>query len=266
LKEIAGNYVRQVVIELSRRARVGHIGSALSVADLLAVLYGRVARIASPGDPDRDRVILSKGHAAAALYAVLHARGWISAEELETFCGDDSTLGVHPDISATGVDFATGSLGIGLSLGVGSALAARLSRSSRRTFVLMSDAECNEGSVWEAAMFAAQHRLSSLTAIIDFNGMQALGPTQDILDQSNIAERWRAFGWHADEIDGHDEHAIQRALVAAAQAPAPVVVIARTRLGKGVSFMEGQLASHYWPLSDAQAEQALRELSTCTPS
>src|SRR5262249_8253262 len=156
--------LRRIILEQSKRARVGHIGSALSVADLIASLYDRVLRIAAPDDPERDRFVLSKGHAALALYGALFLKGWMTQEDLDTYCGDGSLLGVHPERALTGVDFSTGSLGLGLSMGAGAALAARLSRSFRRVFVLLSDAECNEGSVWEAIMFAAHHQLSNLIA------------------------------------------------------------------------------------------------------
>ena len=251
--------IRRTVLEQSRRAGVGHIGSSLSVADLLASLYADVLRLPAPRDPDRDRFILSKGHAALALYAVLRAMGWLRSEQLETFCADGTLLGVHPDHALPGIDFSTGSLGQGLSFGAGAALAARLSGSGRRVFVLLSDAECNEGSVWEAAMFAAHHRLASLVALIDLNGQQAFGYTRDVLDLAPMARRWEAFGWEAVEVDGHDTAAIS----AAAGAPpggAPRVVIARTGFGKGVSFMEGKIPWHYLPLSEEDFRRAMAEI------
>jgi transketolase len=260
---ISGDRIRRIVLEQSMRAHVGHIGSALSIADILAVLYARVLRIDAPDDPGRDRFILSKGHAALALYAALALRGWLTPADLDTYCADDSLLGVHPEHALCGVDFSTGSLGQGLSMGAGAALAARLQRSSRRVFVLLSDAECNEGSVWEAAMFAGHHRLANLVAVVDLNGQQALGYTRDVLDLAPLAERWRAFGWDAHEVDGHDEDALERtfaALDTAAPTGRPHVLVARTTFGKGVSYMEGQIAWHYLPMSDAQYRQALAEL------
>ncbi len=252
--------IRRIVLEQSKRANVGHIGSGLCVAELLAALYGPVLQIVSPTDPERDRFILSKGHAALALYAALHLRGWLSAEALDTFCGDGSVLGVHPEHGLPGVDFATGSLGHGLSMGAGAALAARLQRSPRRVFVLLSDAECNEGSVWEAAMFAAHHRLANLVALIDLNGQQALGYTDAILDLSPLATRWSAFGWHVQEVDGHDVNGLIPALTDLNTADGlPHVVIARTVFGKGVSYMERQIKWHYWPMSDTEFDQAMRE-------
>ena len=195
--------VRRIILEQSKRSNVGHIGSALSIADIIAALYGGILHIDHPDDPDRDRFILSKGHAALALYAALFLRGWISDTQLNSYCGDASLLGVHPEHALRGVDFCTGSLGHGLPIGAGAALSARLQGSSRRVFVLLSDAECNEGAMWEAVMFAAHHRLANLVAIIDLNGQQALGYTDQVLSLSPMAERWRAFGWDVHEVDGH---------------------------------------------------------------
>jgi transketolase len=260
-QSIQAHEIRRIVLEQSRRANVGHIGSALCVAELLAVLYGRVLRIPSPADPDRDRFILSKGHAALALYAALHLKGWIDLAELNTYCGDGSLLGVHPERSLAGIDFSTGSLGHGLSMGAGAALAARLQGSARRVFTLLSDAECNEGSLWEAAMFAAHHRLASLTAIVDVNGQQALGRTAEVLNLEPLRARWSAFGWDAVEIDGHDPQAIAAALeTAPGEGGPPRVVLAWTVFGRGVSYMEDQVRWHYWPMSEDEYRQALGEL------
>ena len=252
--------IRRIILEQSKRANVGHIGSCLSIADIVSTLYGGVLDVAGPDDPERDRFILSKGHAALALYAALHLRGWLSAEELDTYCGDGSRLGVHPEHFLPGVDFSTGSLGHGLALGVGAALAARAQGSSRRVFVLLSDAECNEGSVWEAAMFAAHHQLTNVVAIIDLNGQQALGYTRDILDLAPLADRWRAFGWEALVVDGNDPVAVADALQPGPGAR-PRVVVAETVFGKGVSFMESEIRWHYMPMSDAEHVRALEEVS-----
>ncbi len=240
---------------------MGHIGSALSVADIIVALYSRVLRIREPDDPDRDRFILSKGHAALALYAMLFLKGWITEAELNTYCGDGSLLGMHPEHALRGVDFSSGSLGMGLSFGAGAALAARLKGSGRRIFVLLSDAECNEGSTWEAVMFAAHHRLSNLTAIIDLNGQQAFGYTDQVLSLRPMAERWRAFQWDVHETDGHSVEAVARALAGMdVSAGRPHVLIARTVFGKGVSYMEGRIRWHYLPMSDAEYRQALQEI------
>ncbi len=252
--------IRQLVLEMSKRANVGHIGSSLSIAEIIAVLYGNVLRITDPQDPERDRFVLSKGHAAPALYAALHLRGRLSADDLTTFCTDGSLLGVHPEHALTGVDFSTGSLGMGLSFAAGAAYAARLQQSPRRVYALLSDAECNEGSVWEAALFAGHHRLGQLTAVIDLNGQQALGATADILAPASFGTAWQAFGWQVHEVDGHDPAALTAAFAAAAATPLqPTVLLARTVFGKGVSFMQHQLKWHYLPMTDAEYAQALRE-------
>jgi transketolase len=244
------------------RAHVGHIGSALSVADLIAGLFAGPLSEARPEDPDRDRFILSKGHAALALYAALAINGVISTAELNGFSMDATGLGAHPEHSVRGIDFATGSLGHGLSMAVGAALAARLLGSQRRVFALLSDAECNEGSVWEAAMFAAHHKLGNLVVLIDANGQQALGSTADVLDTEPLTERWEMFGWDATEIDGHDHAEIAAWLdIPNSDAGArPRAGIARTVFGKGVSYMERQLGWHYWPMSDADYTRALADI------
>ena len=254
--------VRREVIEISYRAGVGHIGSSLSIADLVAALLGATLRGNGPDDPDRDRFVLSKGHAVLALYAAMCHTGRLTREELESFGTDGTAVGGHPEHDLPGIDFSTGSLGHGLSLGAGAALAARMQGSARRCFVLLSDAELNEGSVWEAIMFAAQHRLASLTAIVDVNGQQALGYTRDVLDLEPIAERFRVFGWRVSEVDGHDVGVLEAALATAPEGDdRPHVVLARTTFGRGVSYMEGRIAWHYLPMTAEQHRQALDELA-----
>jgi transketolase len=253
--------IQRIILEQSKRAHVGHIGSALSIADLVAALYGHILQIAGPDDFERDRFILSKGHAVLAVYAALFLKGWITADQLDTYCADHSLLGVHPEHLLPGIDFSTGSLGQGLSIGTGAALAARLQQSRRRVFVLLSDAECNEGSVWEAIMFAAHHQLANLVAIVDLNGQQATGYTDQVLDLSPLAERWRAFGWDTHEVDGHDVDAICETVAQLNFAAGkPHVLIAHTVFGKGVSYMEGQIKWHYFPMSDQEYQQALSEI------
>jgi transketolase len=262
LETLTAPALRRIVLEQSKRANVGHIGSALSVVDIVHALYDQVLRIPDPTDPDRDRFIMSKGHAVLALYGALHLRGWISVEELETYAGDGTLLGMHPEHRVPGIDFSTGSLGHGLSIGAGAALAARFERSGRRVFVLLSDAECNEGSVWEAAMFAAHHRLSNLIAVIDMNGQQALGYTRDVLDLSLMADRWRAFGWEARDVDGHDVEQLVQAITPADDDDGrPRVVVAETVFGRGVPFMEKQLSWHYLPMSDEQFALAMEAVT-----
>jgi transketolase len=252
--------LRRLILDQARRAGVGHIGSAFSIVEVIAALYGGVLRARTPRDPDRDRFILSKGHGALALYAALHLSGWLSETELDSYCADGSGLGVHPDHRVPGIDFSTGSLGHGLSLGAGAALGARLAGSSRRVFVLISDAECNAGAAWEAVMFAAHHRLSNLVAIVDVNGQQAFGYTRNVLDLAPLAQKWEAFGWAADDVDGHDVAALSSALAPVADESRPRVILAETTFGKGVSFMERQLAWHYQPVSDDHYAAAIAEL------
>jgi transketolase len=264
--------MRRIILDQSKRAYVGHIGPCLCVVEILSALYSSVLRANSPDDPDRDRFILSKGHAGLALYAALSLKGWLPEGALDTFCGENTLLGVHPEAALRGVDFTTGSLGQGICIAAGAALAARMQHSARRVFCLISDAECNEGSVWEAAMFAAHHQLSSLHVIVDCNGQQALGLTRDVLDISNLAERWRAFGWRTSEVDGHSVSALVQALSEPSSNGAPHIVIARTVFGKGVSFMQQGIPVsqthlpahpvnwHYLPMSDHEYELALAEL------
>jgi len=261
-RPITGAAIRELILDQAHRAHVGHIASALSVADLVAVLFDQVLRIPAVTDPERDRLILSKGHAALALYAALYVRGTLDQAQLNTYCTGTTLLGVHPEKDLTGVDFSTGSLGHGLSIGAGVAYAARLDNSTRRVFVLMSDAECNEGSVWEAAAFAAHHRLAGLVGIVDLNGQQALGFTQDVLDMSNMEQRWQAFGWQTHTVDGHDPEQLELVLRTVRSAEnGPNIVIARTTAGKGVSFMERQIKWHYLPMSEEEYRRALSEVS-----
>jgi transketolase len=253
--------IRRTIVDESMRAGVGHIGSALSIADLLAALYGRVLRIGEAAEPERDRFVLSKGHAALALYAALAATDRIDRSLLSTYCGEASMLGAHPEHVLPGVDFSTGSLGQGLSIATGAALAARRQASRRRVFALLSDAECNEGSIWEAAMFAGHHRLANLVAIVDVNGQQALGYTRDVLHPGPAAQRWEAFGWDVHELEGHDPELLATTIAGLdLESGPPHVLLAETTFGKGVSFMEGRIEWHYLPLDEALHRQARDEL------
>ncbi len=256
--------LRANAVRMTHKARASHIGSCLSSADLLAVLYGAIMRIdpKRPSWPDRDRFLLSKGHAGAIVYAALAEMGFFPRDWLDRYCEDGSPLAGHiSHHNVPGVEASTGSLGHGLSIGCGMALAARADQKDYRVFVLLSDGECDEGSVWEAVLFAGHHRLSNLTAIVDYNGIQSLGYVKDVLDLNPFGEKWRSFGWQVAEIDGHDHDAIARTL-SSASSTAPRVIIARTIKGKGVSFMEDQLAWHYKSVSDQQLASALREIET----
>lgn len=256
--------IRRLILEQANRAHVGHIGSALSIADIMAALFSLYPNVqdnesGSPGH--RDRFVLSKGHATLALYAALHLQGRLEKSILDTYCGNGSSLGVHPEKDLPGVDFSSGSLGQGLSVGAGAALALRLNGHPGRVRVLMSDAELNEGSSWEAIMFAAHRKLGNLDVILDLNGQQALGRTRNIIDLTPQIPRWEAFGWKVRETDGHDLGALSANLKAmSAGCGQPQVLLARTISGKGVSFMESQIKWHYWPLSEADFAAAMAEV------
>jgi transketolase len=245
------------------RANGSHIGTCYSMADLLAVLYGGVLRVdpSRPAWPDRDRFILSKGHGAAALYAVLAECGFFPAELLSTYCQDGSRLAGHVSHHVPGVEVSTGSLGHGLPIGCGMALAARQARRPWRVVVLLGDGECDEGSVWEAALFAGHHRLDNLTAVIDHNKIQSLGHVADVLDLAPFADKWRSFGWAVREVDGHDHAAVEAALRDVPHvAGRPSLLLAHTVKGKGVSFMEDRLLWHYRSPDAPQLARALAEL------
>lgn len=248
---------------MSSAAEVPHVASALSCTDILVSLYFSVARVGpeTVDSPDRDRVILSKGHASACLYACLAERGFIDVSRLDTFCKDGSALAEHPSRGIVpGVEITTGSLGHGLGVGVGLALAARLRGSSARVFVVLSDGECNEGSIWEAAMWAPRRSLDNLTAIVDFNKLQATGSSTEITELEPLVDKWRAFGWDSVEIDGHDIAQILEVSRPAANGR-PVAIVAHTVKGRGVSFMEGDLEWHYrFPGSD-DLRRALEEVA-----
>ncbi len=256
--------IRRIVLEQAKRAHVGHIGSALSVADIMAVLFsGRVDTVTpEPGKTGpRDRFVLSKGHAALALYAALNLQGKLDDAVLATYCGNGGSLGVHPEKELEGVEFSSGSLGQGLSIGCGAALAKRLKGEAGRVRVLLSDAEMNEGSTWEAIMFAAHRRLDNLDVIVDVNGQQALGRTKDVLDLTPLVPRWQSFGWEVRQADGHDSQALISSLeIMAKGAGRPQVLLAKTVSGKGVGFMESQIKWHYWPLSESEFVSAMAEV------
>jgi transketolase len=256
--------IRRHVISMTHRARSSHVGSSLSMADLLAVLYGRVLRVdpMQPAWPERDRFVLSKGHSAAALYAALAERGFFPASELETFYQDGSALAGHiTHTGVPGVDASTGSLGHGLGLACGMALAGLREGRPYRVFALLSDGECDEGSTWEAALLAPRLRLENLVAIVDYNKIQSLGRVEEVLPLEPFAGKWRAFGWTVREIDGHNLEQISGALEGIPwSAGRPSCLIAHTVKGKGVSFMEDKLLWHYRAPDAKETHLALTEL------
>ena len=248
LEEISRR-VRAQLVRLSHRARTPHLGSCLSCVDILVAAYFGALEIdpERPEDPGRDRFILSKGHAALALYAVLAERGFFPRELLESYNADGAVLAEHPSPGCVpGIEAATGSLGHGLPIGLGMALAGRIQGRGYRVIVNMSDGECNEGSVWEAALFAPARKLDRVVAVVDYNRWQATGRSNQIMALAPLADKWRAFGWSASEIDGHDLGALVEVLGKVPDGSGkPVAVIAHTVKGKGVSFMEDDNNWHY---------------------
>lgn len=263
LKGIAAK-LRGQVIEMSHKANGAHLASSLSCCDILAAAYWHALKIdpANPKAPERDRFILSKGHAAAALYSALAFRGFFSPDLLETYCKDGSILAEHPPANLLpGVEAATGSLGHGLPLGLGMALAGRMSGQPYRVYALLSDGENNEGSVWEAAMFAGGQNLENVCVIVDYNKWQATARSEETLMLKPLRDKWAAFGWDAYEVDGHDVEQLAHMMSNVPNGSGkPVALIAHTVKGKGVSFMEDDNNWHYRAPTAAEVEQAFAEL------
>lgn len=259
------------ILEAVKHANGGHVGGPYSAADMLSALYFGVLNIRpdEPDWPDRDRFVLSKGHSSIALYSMLALRGYFPVEELLTFDAINSRLQGHPDMTITpGIDMSSGSLGLGFAGALGIALGARATGRDFTTFVMLGDGECNEGIVWEGAHVASRYGLDNVVAIVDHNKLQQFGWTGESLDDrispysgSQLADRWRAFGWEVMEIDGHDIPEILATLKAAQRTEGtPVAVIAHTVKGKGVSYMEGDYTWHSKVPSDEEFAQAMREL------
>ncbi len=256
--------VRRHVLEMTSRGGSSHVGSALSCTDILAVLYGGVLRIdpGLPARPDRDRFLLSKGHAGAAVYAVLAETGFFPVEKLLTHYQDGSDLSGHVSHKGLpGVELSTGSLGHALAVGAGICLGAKRRGEAHRTFVLLSDGECDEGSNWEAIMFAAHHGLDNLVAVVDYNKIQSLAPVSETLALEPFADKWRSFGWEVVEVDGHNHDDLTPALAAVPRRPRhPTCVLAHTTKGKGVSFMENSVLWHYRTARGDELATAIAEI------
>lgn len=256
--------IRIHALQMTSRGGASHVGSALSMADILAVLYGGVLRVdpSRPAWPARDRFVLSKGHAGAGVYAALAEAGFFSVEQLFSHCQDGSLFSGHVSHKGIpGVELSTGSLGHGLSVAAGMAYAGKLDGKNHRVVALLSDGECDEGSNWEAVLFASHHRLERLVAIIDYNKIQSLDWVSKTLNLEPFADKWRAFGWCVLECDGHDHGALNDALSVIPKEPGrPTCLIAHTVKGKGVSFMENTVLWHYRSPRGEEFEAALREL------
>ena len=269
--EITALRVRQGIIESTYQAKSGHPGGSLSAADVLTYLYFKQMNIdpEHPDKPDRDRFVLSKGHAAPGLYSVLAQRGFFDPEELKTLRRPGSRLQGHPNMNLTpGVDMSTGSLGQGISTAVGMALGAKMDGAQWRTYVVLGDGECDEGSVWEAALQAAQYKLDRLIAVVDYNHMQSLATVDETLRLEPFEQKWKDFGWNAISVDGHDTDALLKAFEWAkenAGSRKPSVILAHTVKGKGISFMENNILWHYRTPQGEEYDAALKELEAIRP-
>jgi transketolase len=256
--------IRKHGIAMTSKGKSSHIASILSIADILSVLYGRVLskNPKLPDWPERDRFILSKGHAGAGVYAALAETGYFPIDWLDQHCACGSKLCGHVShIGIPGVEFSTGSLGHGLSVGTGMAYAGKQDGKNYRVFVLLSDGECDEGSNWEAILFAAHHQLSNLIAIVDYNKIQSLTSVEDTLRLEPFADKWKAFGWSVSEVDGHDHNALISALdIRPETEKSPTCIIAHTTKGKGVSFMEDSVLWHYRSPQGEEFDAAMAEL------
>ncbi|MBZ4686568.1 MAG: transketolase [Clostridia bacterium] len=262
--QLQANQIRQDIIKMTGQAGSGHPGGSLSGVEILTVLYNNVLKMRpnQPDWPDRDRFILSKGHAAPLLYAVLASKGYFPREELWRLRKLGSMLQGHPDLKTTpGVEMSTGSLGQGFSVSIGMALAGKLDKKDYRVYVMLGDGESQEGIVWEAAMAAAHYKLDNICAVLDYNGFQIDGTNSEVMSVEPVADKWRAFGWHVIEIDGHDLEAIAAAFQEAQTIKGkPTMIVARTIKGKGVSFMENEVDWHGKATNPTETEKALAEL------
>lgn len=263
LQKIA-NELRWRIILNSHKTQTPHLGSCLSCVDILVALYWSVLKInpKKPQDPDRDRFILSKGHAAPALFQVLGMKEFYPEKDLESYGQNGSIFGEHPPTPShlAGIEAATGSLGHGFPMAAGMALSGKIKKQNYSTFALLSDGECNEGSTWEAALFANAKKLPRMTIIVDYNKWQATGRSDEVLQLKPLAEKWKSFGWNAKEVDGHDYAALLEALNLGAQSEHPTAIIAHTVKGKGVSFMEDDNNWHYRIPNEEELEKAKIEL------
>lgn len=255
-------------IEMTHISKGAHIGPILSVSDIIAVLYADILNYdpKEPNSDKRDRVILSKGHAGAAIYAAIAECGFFDVEELKTHYANGSRLSGHVSHKIPGIDFSTGSLGHGLSVGAGMALAAKKDKKNHKVYVILGDGECNEGSVWEAALFANHFRLDNLVAIIDHNNMQSLDFCDNTLEITPFSEKWSSFGWNVKEVDGHNHDELREALKSVEnEGNKPTLIIANTVKGKGISFMENNVLWHYRTPQGEEYDAAVKELEAVKP-
>ena len=257
-------FMRRKILDISyQSSSAAHLGGGLSMVEVMATLYSHILKFDkdNPRWEERDRFILSKGHGCLALYAILADKGFIPKSELTTFCDGSSRLGGHPEIKVPGVEASTGSLGHGLPIGVGIALAGKIRKQSYRVGVVVGDGEINEGSVWEAAMSASKHKLSNLTVFVDYNKLQSYGPTQEVMDLEPLFDKWSSFGFETKEVDGHDVVKLERVIADLPfQSNKPSALICHTVKGKGFGIAEGLAEWHH---KSNLSEQQITELYKC---
>ena len=256
--------IRKEILSMAFATHGAHISSSLGIVEMLVTLYWSVmnSNPKLPTQKNRDRFILSKGHAVSALYAVLAEKGFLSKKLLKTYGKDGSSLLGHPEYGTPGIEFSTGSLGHGLSVATGMALAAKLDNKKYSVYTLLSDAECEEGTVWETALFASHHSLNNLCVLIDYNKLQAFGKTNEIINLEPLGDKWKSFGWHVIEIDGHDFSQLLFAFSSAAKSMIPTCIICHTIAGKGVSFIEDKVEWHYRNLTKEEYDKAVIAIDT----
>lgn len=265
-EELAWN-IRRDAINMVQHAHSSHIGGILSVADIIAVLYSDVLKV-NPSDPEdesRDRFVMSKGHCGVAVYAVLAEKGFFSVDELKTYGDDGGMFSCHISHKVPGVEVTTGSLGHGICMACGMALHAKLKHKDYKVYVVVGDGECNEGSVWETAMFASQYKLDNFTVIVDRNGMQAMGFCKDVIDMEPLVAKWESFGWKTVNVKDGNNHDQLREAFAVQTDGHPRVIIANTIKGKGISYMENNLLWHYHDPQGEEYEKAIKELEDSRP-
>ena len=257
---VAAQSSREKVLKIAKLAHKGHIGSALSICEVVVAILASAHGVGSK-ENSRTRIVLSKGHAALAYYAALNVFGIVSDHELSSYCVNGTKFGTHPDAIQVGTDFMTGSLGQGIGFGVGCAMASKIQERASQTFVVLSDSELNEGSTWESLYIAGHNNLKSLVVVLDLNGQQAMGKTKDVLHLDELPNQLEMVGWNCLSMDGHD---VENLALACSRklddGSKPLLVIAKTIAGKGVSFMEGKVEWHYLPQTDEQHRQALEEV------
>ena len=260
---LLASQIRELALRLVHKAKASHIASALSIADLLSVMFAdsQIYSLNRPRDPNRDRLILSKGHACVSLYSALHLKGFFSREDLFTYGDDFSAFMNHASHKVPGVEFSTGALGHGLPIACGKALAARLCNNTFHNFVIMSDGELQEGSNWEAFMYASHHNLANITVCIDYNNLQSLTTVDQTISLQPLSKKLSAFGWKVLEVDGHNHSGLSSALKAAKGSPRPTALILKTIKGKGVSFMENSVEWHYKCPNDQQLADAIKQVN-----